>query len=144
MIVPDRESRHPETMTDPYEFLAWVNIDVVAAERAMLDGDDGPRRAIWSTQEPVSALGAWRTAVGRTQLVEEFEVLASTFSSCLAYEFDLLSYDVTDDFAYTTGYERIETSVDGVPRSFTLRSTQVYRHEADGWKIVHRHADILS
>lgn len=130
-------------MTEPLDFLAWVNVDFVAAERALLDGDDRPRRAIWSKQEPVSALGAWRNAIGREQLVEAFEVLASTFSNCVDYEFDLLSYEVVGEMAYTTGYERISTSIDGAPRTFTLRATQVYRREADGWKVVHRHADTI-
>ena len=46
--------------------------------------------------------------------------------------------------AYTAGLEHTSASVDGQLRSYTLRATQVYRREADGWKIVHRHADAIS
>ena len=67
-------------MSDRDEFLAWVESDLVEAERAMFDGDDGPRKQIWSRVEPVSVLGAWRNAVGRDQLVEAFEVLVTSFS----------------------------------------------------------------
>jgi ketosteroid isomerase-like protein len=57
---------------------------------------------------------------------------------------ELISWDVRGDVAYTVGYERVSTSMDGAPRSFTLRATQVYRREADGWKVAHRHADAIS
>ena len=54
-------------MSDRDEFLAWVDSSLVAAEQAMLSGDEGPRKAIWSRTEPVSVLGAWRNAVGRAR-----------------------------------------------------------------------------
>lgn len=131
-------------MNDREEFLNWVYTSLVRAERAMFDGDDGPRREIWSREEPVSVLGAWRTASNRHELVEVFEVLASSFSDCTDYSIELITWDVRGDLAYTVGYERIATTMDGKPRTFTLRVTQVYRHEADGWKVVHRHADAIS
>jgi ketosteroid isomerase-like protein len=31
--------------------------------------------------------------------------------------------------------------VNGEPRAYTLRATQVYRREGGEWKVVHRHAD---
>ncbi|QEO13800.1 nuclear transport factor 2 family protein [Agromyces intestinalis] len=128
-------------MSDREEFLTWLGGDYAAAERAMMSGDDGPRRAIWSQTEPVSVLGAWRNAVGRAALVEAFEVLTTSFSDCTDWAFDLISYDVVGDLAYSVGYERMTASVDGEPRTFTLRVTQVYRREGDAWRVVHRHAD---
>ena len=130
-------------MSDRDDFLAWVDTALVDAERAMLDGDEGPRKAIWSRTEPVSVLGAWRNATSRHELVEAFEVLASSFSDCTAYSFDLISFDLRGDMAYTVGYERISASMDGTPRTFTLRATQVYRREDGEWRVVHRHADAL-
>ena len=35
-------------------------------------------------------------------------------------------------------------SVDGQPRSYTLRATQVYRREGGEWKVAHRHGDTLT
>ncbi|GAA2041518.1 hypothetical protein GCM10009819_29300 [Agromyces tropicus] len=131
-------------MSDREEFLSWVRSELVAAERAQFDGDDGPRRAIWTTEPPLSVLGAFRNAVSRGELVEAFESLAASFSDCTAYALDLISYDVDGDMAYTVGYERISASLDGSPRTFTLRSTQVYRREVDGWRVVHRHADAIT
>ena len=131
-------------MNDREEFLTWVHTSLVRAERAMFNGDNGPRRAIWSSDEPVSVLGAWRNAVSRDELMEAFEVLASSFSDCTDYSLDLISFDVRGDMAYTVGYERVSTSMDGKPRAFTLRATQVYRREGGEWRVVHRHADAIS
>ncbi|MFF2371203.1 nuclear transport factor 2 family protein [Agromyces sp. NPDC058110] len=130
-------------MSDREQFLVWVQSEFVRAERAMYDGDDGPRRAAWSEHEPVSVLGAWRNAADRAELVEAFEELAASFSNCTDYAFDLIAFDVQGDMAYTVGYERISTSVNGQPRTFTLRATQVYRREQGGWRVVHRHADTV-
>lgn len=131
-------------MNDREEFLTWVHTSLVRAERAMFNGDDGPRRAIWSHDEPVSVLGAWRNAVSRGELVEAFEVLASSFSDCTDYSLELISFDVGGNMAYTVGYERVATTMDGTPRTFTLRATQVYRREDGEWRVVHRHADAIT
>ena len=130
-------------MNDREEFLNWVYTSLAQAERAMFDGDAGPRREVWSREEPVTVLGAWRTASNRRELVEAFDVLASSFSNCTNYAIELISWDVRGDVAYTVGYERVTTTMDGHPRSFTLRATQVYRRESDGWKVAHRHADTI-
>lgn len=130
-------------MTDREDFLIWLNRDVVRAERAMFNGDDGPRREIWAQDEPVSVLGAWRNATNRAELIEAFEDLSGSFSNCEDYAYDLITFDVQGDMAYTVGYERVSTSVDGNPRRFTLRATQVYRRGDDGWRVVHRHADTV-
>ena len=39
------------------------------------------------------------------------------------------------------GYEHNIVKVNGELRTYTLRSTHVYRREDGHWKIVHRHAD---
>jgi ketosteroid isomerase-like protein len=53
----------------------------------------------------------------------------------------LVAADVVGDMAYTVGYEHTQASVVGEPRSYTLRSTQIYRREDGEWKVAHRHAD---
>jgi ketosteroid isomerase-like protein len=37
------------------------------------------------------------------------------------------------------GLEHTSASVNGVPRTYTLRATQVYRREDGEWKVAHRH-----
>ncbi len=130
-------------MSDRDDFLAWVKTALYDAERALHDGDTGPRRALWSRNEPVSVLGGWPTPMGS----------ASWTSSSLPWEkllrlhvvsFELQAYDVSGDIAYTAGLEHTSASVDGQPRTYTLRATQVYRREGGEWKVAHRHGDTVT
>ena len=130
-------------MTDHGDFLAWIENMLRDAELALHNGDAAPRRALWSRNEPVSVLGAWRNARGQHELDELFSSLAKSFSDCTSYSFDLQSYDVLGDMAYTAGLEHTSASIDGQPRSYTLRATQVYRREDGEWKVAHRHADTV-
>ncbi|WP_209750523.1 MULTISPECIES: nuclear transport factor 2 family protein [unclassified Arthrobacter] len=131
-------------MNDADDFLAWVRSALYRAEMALHDGDAAPRRALWSRNEPVSILGAWRNAYGQQEIDEAFAVLERAFSNCTSYSFELQAYDVVGAMAYTAGLEHISTSVDGQPRSYTLRATQVYRRENGEWKVAHRHADTVA
>lgn len=130
-------------MTENDEFLAWVRTTLYQAEVALLNGDSAPRRAIWSSHEPVSVLGAWRNAVGQEEVGRLFTDLANRFSDCTAYSFELQAYDVVGDMAYTAGLERSSISITGQPVSQVLRATQVYRREDGEWKVAHRHADTV-
>ena len=130
-------------MAEREEFLAWIETTLHEAEVALHNGDAGPRRAIWSRNEPVSVLGAWRNARGQQELDELFASLAESFSDCTSYAFELQAYDVIGDMAYTAGLEHTSASVNGEPRTYTLRATQVYRREAGEWRVAHRHGDTV-
>lgn len=131
-------------MSSDDDFLTWVKSVLYEAELALHNGDVAPRRAIWSRNEPVSVLGAFRNAYGQEELDELFISLGESFSDCTSYAFELQAYDVVGDMAYTAGLEHITASLNGQPRSFTLRATQVYRRESDDWKVVHRHGDTVT
>ena len=131
-------------MTDRDDFLNWVRTALYDAELALHNGDPGPRRALWSVNEPVSVLGAWRNAHGQQQIDELFAGLGKSFSDCTSYEFELQAFDVVGDMAYTAGLEHTSASVDGEPRTYTLRATQVYRREGGEWRVVHRHGDTVT
>jgi ketosteroid isomerase-like protein len=131
-------------MTERDDLLAWVKSELYEAERALHDGDAAPRRALWSRNEPVSVLGAMRNAIGQQELDELFTALGQSFSDCTSYRFDVEAYDVVGDMAYTAGFEHTSASIDGRPRSYILRATQVYRREGGAWKVAHRHADTVT
>ena len=131
-------------MTDRDDFLRWVETTLYEAELALHNGDAAPRRAIWSRNEPVSILGAWRNAHGQRELDELFATLASSFSDCTSYAFELTAYDVVGDMAYTAGLEHTSASIEGQPRTYTLRATQVYRREDGDWTVAHRHGDTVA
>ncbi|MFF4098848.1 nuclear transport factor 2 family protein [Streptomyces sp. NPDC001903] len=131
-------------MGDREDFLTWIKTDLYRAETALHDGDPEPRRALWSRAEPVSVLGAWRNARGRAEVDALFTALGASFSHCTSYAFELLAYDVVGDMAYTAGLEHVSASVDGEPRTYTLRATQVYRRENAVWRVAHRHGDTVT
>jgi ketosteroid isomerase-like protein len=130
-------------MTDRDEFLSWVETRLIPADRALHDGDAGPRFAIWSMLEPVTVVGAWKSASGPDAVGDLFRELEGTFSDCVSFAFQITAAEVRGDMAYTAGLEHIQTSVDGEPRTFSLRVTQIYRHEGGEWKVAHRHADTV-
>ena len=128
-------------MDERDELLGWVGTRLKDAETALHNGDAGPRFEIWSTREPVTVLGAWKVAIGRQEVGELFRLLEDSFSDCTSYAHDVVGADVSGDMAYTVGYEHTSASVNGEPRTYTLRVTQVYRREDGEWKVAHRHAD---
>src|SRR4029453_3058192 len=131
-------------MTDRDGFLAWVRTALYDAEAALHNGDAAPRRALWSRNEPVSVLGAWRNAHGQDELDKLFNALGRSFSNCTSYAFELQACEVVGDMAYTAGIEHTSALVDGEPRGYTLGATQVYRREAGEWRVAHRHADSIT
>ncbi len=130
-------------MSDRDDFMAWVGSRLKDAEVALHNGDVAPRFAIWSTKEPVTVLGAWMSATGHDEVRALFSKLEKNFSDCTSYSHEVIAADVIGDMAYTVGIERTQASVDGEPRTYALRATQVYRREEGQWKVAHRHADTL-
>jgi hypothetical protein len=69
-------------MGDRDDFLYLVDNELRDAEVALHNGDAAPRRALWSRNEPVSVLAAWRNARGQHEISELFSTLADRFSDC--------------------------------------------------------------
>lgn len=130
-------------MSERADFLKWVDTELRDAEVAIHNGDADPRRAIWSKQEPVTLFGAWKTGTTYAEAENVFEKLEQSFSDCTSYVHEVVSADASGDFGYTVGYEHTSVSVNGEPRTYTLRVTQLYRRENGNWKVFHRHGDTL-
>ena len=128
-------------MTDKEEFIAWTQSRLRDAEAALHNGDAEPRLALWSSREPVSVLGAWRSAIGQEEVRHLFRALAETFSDCTSHVYDIVAAEVIVDMAFTAGYERTQASINGERRRYVLRVTQIYRREDGEWKVAHRHGD---
>jgi ketosteroid isomerase-like protein len=81
---------------------------------------------------------------GWDEVNEILRWLASRWSDCRHYRFDLIAADVSGDFAYVAGFEHIAHSVVGVPvEPYTLRVTHIFRREQGEWRFAHRHADYV-
>ena len=78
---------------------------------------------------------------GSAEVEPLFETVASWFSESEGYEFEVIAAGASGGLAYTVGYERNRVRVDGVPTTYMLRVTHVYRREDGQWRIVHRHGD---
>jgi ketosteroid isomerase-like protein len=129
-------------MSELDDFLTPTLARQLEAEQAFINGDPAPRLAIWSTQDPVTVFGAMQSNIGQDEVHRVFRWLATRFSNCTDYRFELVAAGASGDLAYTLGYEHISFSMDGVPAEpWTLRVTHLYRREDGEWKIAHRHAD---
>jgi ketosteroid isomerase-like protein len=127
------------------DFLTNILNRQTKAEEAIHNGDPVPRLEMWSTKDPLTLFGAWGPCKsGREEVARISKWVASRFSNCSEYNFEVVAAGVSGDLAYTVGYEHSKRSLDGGPvESATLRVTHIYRRENGEWKIVHRHGDTL-
>ena len=113
-----------------------------AADTALHNGDAAPRAAIWSHKDPVTLFGAAFQASGWTRISETFDLLASRFSNCTSWEYEVTAAGASGDLAYIVGIEHTTASVGGAaPQPYSLRVTTILRREGGEWRVVHRHAD---
>ena len=129
-------------MDDDRDFLEWFQTTWHDGEVALHNGDAGPRdQTTWSRTEPVTLFGAWLSARSSEEARAVFRTIADAFSHAEEGGIELIAHGVSGDLAYTVHRELTTTSVNGEPREYVLRTTQVYRREDGTWKVVHRHAD---
>jgi hypothetical protein len=80
-----------------------------------------------SHRDPVTLLGAKLSGQGWADVSAKFRTVASWFSDPTSYEFEVIAAGASGDLAYIVGYEHNVVRVDGAPKTYTLRSTHVYR-----------------
>jgi hypothetical protein len=98
-------------MSDLDDFLTPTLARQLEAEQALINGDPAPRLAMWSTQEPVTVFGAEKSVIGSEEVRQVFHWLASRFSNCTDYRFELVAAGASGDLAYTLGYEHFSFSM---------------------------------
>jgi ketosteroid isomerase-like protein len=108
----------------------------------MLDGDSSLLKDSWSHDATVTTMhpiGGLQT--GWDDVRGSFEGVAQLASGGHAELIDQ-RIQVVGDLAYEIGIERGEATLAGEQIAIEQRVTNVYRRDADGWKIVHHHTDI--
>lgn len=132
-------------MSELEDFLTPTLARQIDAEKALINGDAGPRLAMTSTRDPVTVFGAKvPLRSGWDQVSETLRWLAARWSDSTDYRFEVVAAGISGDVAYLVGFEHIANSVVGVPvEPYTLRVTHIFRREDGEWKIAHRHADYV-
>jgi ketosteroid isomerase-like protein len=122
--------------------------ELVGQARRALDaiakGDPSGYQALYSNDDDITLgnpFGGFGS--GRAAVYEQLQRAASYYREGRTTGFETVTQAVGPDIAYTVEIERFETKVDGREElsELALRVTCIYRREADGWKLVHRHAD---
>src|SRR6266700_2916164 len=124
------------------EWAAFI-VKLEAAEHEFALGRPAAFKALWSQGDEVSICGAFGDVQsGREKVAARLDWASSQFSEGIRSREEISSV-VRADFAYIVQTELIRFGASGRTERGTLemRVTMVFRREADGWRIVHRHAD---
>lgn len=111
---------------------------------AFFKGDADPVKPLFSRDADASLANPFGPpALGWTEVEDAMERAAANYRDGGAVGFERVSKYVTPELAYIVEIERYEAKVGGSEEltRVSLRCTTIFRREADGWKIVHRHAD---
>lgn len=129
-------------MAERDEFLEATLPGLLEADTAFHNGDPRARSAIWSQNDPVTLFGAVLTKSGWAEIEPAFGWLASRFSNCDSFDYQVIAADASGDLGYIVGIEHTTASVAGAePKAYSLRVTTIFRRENGEWKVVHRHGD---
>ncbi|HEY7558874.1 MAG TPA: nuclear transport factor 2 family protein [Candidatus Binatia bacterium] len=156
-IPPLKDKRH--TLTElsfaPEEFVMsneravdseWTVFiaKLEAAETEFAQGRPAAFKELWSHADDVTLCGGFggRVKCGWESVAARLDWASSKYSDGTRSS-ESISGTVGPDFAYRVQTELIRFRVAGRTDELTqqFRVTMVFRREADGWRIVHRHAD---
>jgi ketosteroid isomerase-like protein len=114
----------------------------VAANRDFIQGDPEPLKRLYSHTDDITIFGGFGGLErGWAETEPRLDWAASQFAGGSVEKKDL-SVIVGADLACTVTIERYDAQLkDGSSFKESLRVTQLFRREAAGWRLVHRHAD---
>ena len=128
---------------DDSEFRAFLE-SIDAAQEEFAHGRPSDFKALWSHADNVSLSGGHGGVIelGWDKVAARLDWASSTYQEGDRNN-EIISGYLGDDFAYVVRKEVIEAKIgDQAGRSRQeLRVTMVFRRCAEGWRIVHRHAD---
>ena len=139
--MADGSTRVGQTNSEWTAFIAKLE----AAEEEFARGRPGDFKALWSHGDDVTLAGAFGGDIqhGWDNVAARLDWASSRYAEGARSRHEV-SGTVGADFAYLVQNEIIEARVAGRSERSKqeLRVTMVFRHEAGGWRIVHRHADL--
>lgn len=132
-------------MTTNDEYAAYLERRAAASD-AFVAGDVAPLLAVSTATAPASIFGPAGTVVEGPEAVNTNNSDgAAHFAGADRNDLEVAHGSSDGDLGYWTGVQRSLVTITGQdePVPFDLRVTELYRREADGWKLFHRHADPL-
>ena len=114
------------------------------AEEEFVQGRPAAFQALWSHADDVTLCGGFGGVERGWQNVTDRLSWVSQKYSDGTRSREEITRMVGADFAYLVQREIIHSRVasQAEPSTQELRATMVFRRDADGWRIVHRHADL--
>jgi ketosteroid isomerase-like protein len=112
----------------------------------LLDGDPEPSMRLWAHRADVLLLNPFGSLARGWSRVEETLDLVASHARDGAIRFEPLSRREAPELAYIVEIERANAMINERPErsDFALRATTVFDRAGGEWKIVHRHADLLT
>lgn len=130
---------------DPHGFQQFMRLRADAAS-GYVNGDAGPVLRLL-TREASTFFGPGGGHVeGADEVAETHEQGAKAFQSGGDNALELLQVFASGEVGCWVGIQRAHVRMKGKaePVAMSLRVTEVFRHEAGAWRLVHRHADMLT
>jgi ketosteroid isomerase-like protein len=112
-----------------------------------MTGNPQPAVAFFSRRDDITLANPFDPiARGPNQVRLAADRAAMNYRGGRAISFEPFATCVTHDLAYLVEVERYEAKVGGRDdlTPFALRVTSIFSREADGWKLLHRHADPIT
>lgn len=125
------------------EWMAFI-AKLEAAEEEFVQGRPAAFQALWSHADDVTLCGGFGGVErGWQNIMARLDWVSAKYSGGTRTR-EEISRMVGADFAYLVQTEIIHSRVgsQNEPSTQKLRATMVFRRQADGWRIVHRHADL--
>ncbi len=115
------------------------------ATTAFFNGNAGLWKAQATHSDDITMFGGYGGSEQGWAAVEDRYTWAAARNAEGEIRSELIACHVTSEMAYTVAIERGDVRPSG-GRAFApkaLRVTEIFRREASGWKLIHRHADPL-
>jgi ketosteroid isomerase-like protein len=107
-------------------------------------GNSEPFMALWSREDDVVLLGAFGSHVRGWPRVRAHLLGTSKSLHWATWKAEGIVSHSVGDFGYSAWLERTTGQIGGAPAERTLRVTQVYRREEGRWRVVLRHANVMT
>lgn len=138
MLSESAKHQFPANVSGLASFIASIE----AAQESFARGDPGAFKALWSHVGDVTLSGGLggRVEIGWHNVAKRLDWASSNYEGGKR-SWQHLGGGASGDMAYVVLKEVIEAKIAGASQRQELRVTMVFQRLAEGWRIVHRHAD---